>query len=60
MNAHGWKTYLAGASAILAGVVAGINGDWHTGFTGIIGGLALVGVRGAFAKVIQAISDNAK
>jgi hypothetical protein len=55
MNTQGWKTYLAAAAAILAGIVAVTQGHYAEGASGVIGGLALVGVRGAIAKVIEAI-----
>ncbi len=52
MNAQGWKTYLAAAAAITAGAVAIVNGDFVHGSQGIIGGLALIGIRGGMAKII--------
>ncbi|MCP9494264.1 MAG: hypothetical protein MSG64_07400 [Pyrinomonadaceae bacterium MAG19_C2-C3] len=57
-STHGWKTYLAGASAILTGVIALTNGDAEVGALGIINGFALFGLRGALAKVISLISNR--
>lgn len=50
---QGWITYVAGVGAICAGIVAIYNGDVIHGGQGIIGGLALIGLRGAIAKVIK-------
>ena len=57
LQIHGWKTYLAGAAAILAGAVAVVNGNYHDGIAGVIAGLALIGIRGAVAKLIQTVAD---
>jgi hypothetical protein len=54
-SSHGWKTYLAAAAAITAGGVAIANGDVIHGLQGIVGGIALVGLRGGMAKIIEAI-----
>lgn len=54
---HGWKTYLAAAAAILAGAVALVNGHYAEGLGGIVAGLALIGVRGAVAKVIETLQQ---
>jgi hypothetical protein len=54
-SSTGWKTYLAAALAVGAGVLAIANGHYQEGATGIISGLALVGIRGALAKIIEAI-----
>ncbi|MGB8510870.1 MAG: hypothetical protein WCD76_21030 [Pyrinomonadaceae bacterium] len=56
MNPQGWKTYLAAAAAITAGAVAIANGDVAHGLQGVIGGFALIGVRGGIAKVIEAVN----
>lgn len=53
---HGWKTYLAAAGAILTGAAMVFEGQYTEGAAMIVGGLALVGVRGAIAKVIEAIA----
>jgi len=55
MNPQGWKTYVAAAAAILTGIAALTQGHYAEGASGVIGGFALIGVRGAFAKVIEAI-----
>lgn len=52
-SAHGWKTYLAAVAAILTGVVGVVNGEFAVGLAGIIGGFALLGLRGAAAKIIE-------
>ncbi|OLE52670.1 MAG: hypothetical protein AUG51_17005 [Acidobacteria bacterium 13_1_20CM_3_53_8] len=57
-NPHGWKTYLAAAAAITAGAVAIANGDYVHGGQGIIGGLALIGIRGGLARLIQAVQNS--
>lgn len=54
-SSHGWKTYLAAAAAITAGTVALVNGDFVHGLQGIVSGIALIGLRGAAAKAIEAI-----
>ncbi len=54
-STHGWKTYLAGASAIIAGITALANGNIEVGALGIINGFALFGLRGALAKIISLI-----
>lgn len=51
-NTHGWKTYLAALAAMTAGAVALVNGDVVHGLQGVIGGFALIGLRGAAAKLI--------
>jgi hypothetical protein len=54
-SSHGWKTYLAAAAAITAGAVALANGDVIHGVEGLISGVALIGLRGAAAKIVEAI-----
>lgn len=55
VSSHGWKTYLAAVAAITAGAVALVNGDVAHGLQGIVGGFALIGLRGGMAKIIQAV-----
>ena len=55
MNSHGWKTYLAAGAAISAGALAIVNGDYAHGAQGVIGGLALIGIRGGIAKIVEAL-----
>jgi len=57
-SSHGWKTYLAAAAAIIAGLMGITNGDYVHGLQGVVGGLALIGIRGGIAKVIQAIQQR--
>jgi len=59
MSVHGWKTYLAAAAAILTGAVAITQGQVQVGISGIIAGMALIGVRGAAAKIITALQEVA-
>lgn len=54
LSSHGWKTYLAGAAAIIGGVSAIlVANQYEAGFAGITAGLALIGLRGSVAKIIQ-------
>lgn len=57
MSAHGWKTYLAAAAAMLTGAVAIVNGNVVEGLLGIIGGFSLMGLRGAAAKIIESLQQ---
>jgi hypothetical protein len=51
---HGWKTYLAAAAAIIGGAaLVLVNNQYEAGLTSIVAGLALIGVRGSIAKVIE-------
>ena len=59
-SAQGWKTYLAAVAAIAAGAVSITNGDYVHGAQGVIGGLALIGIRGGLAKLINAICSVAE
>ena len=52
---HGWKTYLAAGAAIVTGASMIVNGQVGEGISVAIGGLALIGLRGAAAKIIQAV-----
>jgi hypothetical protein len=56
-SSHGWKTYLAAAAAIAAGGVALANGDVLHGIQGIVSGIALIGLRGAAAKIVEAVRE---
>jgi hypothetical protein len=51
---HGWKTYLAAFAAAVNGVVEITNGNVSGGVKMFIAAVALVGVRGALAKLIAA------
>jgi hypothetical protein len=52
---HGWKTYLAAGMVFLQAVDAGaVNHDWQGALTYLSAAVALVGIRGALAKVIAA------
>lgn len=55
---HGWKTYLAAAAAIITGISMAANGRYAEGAMMIVGGLALVGVRGAIARVIETLAKR--
>jgi len=52
---HGWKTYLAAGAAIITGISMAANGEVAHGISVAIGGLALIGLRGAAAKIIQVV-----
>jgi hypothetical protein len=54
---HGWKTYLAAAAAMVTGISMIANGEVAHGITVAIGGLALIGLRGAAAKIITALQN---
>jgi hypothetical protein len=54
---HGWKTYLAAGAAVITGVSMVVNGQVGEGITITIGGLALIGLRGAAAKIIQVVQS---
>jgi len=54
VSIHGWKTYAAAAVAIVSGLVLLKYGHTDQGAQLAIGGLALIGVRSAIAKVIMA------
>jgi hypothetical protein len=58
MSAHGWKTYFAAGVSIVTGAVAVANGDYAHGAQGVIAGLALIGIRGGIAKIIQAVTGQ--
>jgi hypothetical protein len=59
MNAHGWKTYLAaGALAVTGAADILANGQTGQGIKEIIAALALVGIRGGFAKLIEAFASK--
>ncbi len=56
MSPHGWKTYLAAGAAIIGGLATIVNANhYQEGFTMIVGGLALIGVRGSVARVIEVL-----
>jgi hypothetical protein len=52
-NAHGWKTYATAILTIGYGGVQISQGNVNEGIALILAGLALIGLRGAFAKLIQ-------
>jgi hypothetical protein len=54
-SAHGWKTYLAAAIALLNAVsAAAVDHDWKTALGSLTVAVGLIGIRGAFAKLIAA------
>lgn len=54
ISAHGWKTYLAGGSAIVGGAtLILVNNQYETGIAAIVGGLTILGIGGKAAKIIQ-------
>ena len=55
MNAaQGWKTYLAAAVLVIGGIkLIAVDNHYQEGFQMLVAGLALVGIRGALAKVIE-------
>lgn len=58
ISTQGWKTYLAAVAAIIGGLAAIlVNGQYEVGFAGIIAGLALIGIRGSVAKVIELLQQ---
>lgn len=60
VSPHGWKTYLAGASAIIAGwTLILVNQQYEAGLAGIIAGLTIIGVGGKLAKVIELLKTLA-
>jgi uncharacterized membrane protein (GlpM family) len=54
----GWKSYAVGAVCIIIGMAALTRGYWGDGLKGILGGLALITLRDAIAKILRAIEDN--
>ena len=54
----GWKTYAVGVAAIAIGFVALAYGHWADGAKGVLGGLALIALRDAIAKVLRAVEAN--
>lgn len=56
----GWKTYSVGVVAIIAGLYAWLRGNVGDGLKGIIGGLALIAIRDAMAKILHAVEANRK
>ena len=59
MSAHGWKMYLAGAAAILAGANDFfVNGNRGLGIKEAVAGLAIIGLSSKLAKLILAISGR--
>jgi len=62
--AHGWKTYLAGAAAIIGGAtLILVNNQFEAGFASVIAGLTILGVGGKLARLItllKVIADKPK
>lgn len=59
MNAHGWKMYLAGAAAIVAGLNdALVKGQYSLGIKEAIAGLAIIGLSSKLAKLILALTGG--
>lgn len=53
ISPHGWKTYLAGAAAIIGGVtLILVNQQYEAGFTAIVAGLTILGLGSKLAKLI--------
>ncbi|GEM_PF-4011621 len=53
-STQGWKTYLAAGASIMWGTkLILVDGMVNEGAGFILAGLALIGVRGAFAKLIK-------
>jgi hypothetical protein len=57
----GWKTYLAGAAAIIGGVsLALVTHQYEAGLASVIAGLTILGLGGKLAKLIAIGKEIAK
>ncbi|OLE52673.1 MAG: hypothetical protein AUG51_17020 [Acidobacteria bacterium 13_1_20CM_3_53_8] len=54
----GWKTYGVAGLALASGLYALYHQAWADGIKGIIAGLALVALRDAIGKILQALNEN--
>ena len=52
--AHGWKTYLAGAAAIIGGLaLILVQNEFEAGLASIVAGLGIIGIGGKLSKLIE-------
>lgn len=60
ISPHGWKTYLAGGSAIIGGVtMILVNNQYEAGGAAIVVGLGILGIGGKAAKIIALLQSLA-